>query len=147
MLNFIKFINDHVIGIIIVLSICALLFIVLCHKSNIQTYLKKPFIILPQAPIDWWSISHMILYSIFGFIAPDRPMTFLLLGCGFELFEDCLASDDDTQLTDCTSYDKDHKLMCKTSINDGYWYAKWDDIFVNLFGYVAGSSLRTTLFT
>lgn len=145
--NFLSFLDRHAVSIIITLAICAVLFIMVGHKYKdyTQSILQRPFVILPETKLDMWSVSHTFLYAIFGFILPNRPILFLLLGASFELFEDCLSSDSKTQLTDCTTCDKDAKFMCSTSINDGYWYAKWDDIFINLLGYVVGSSIRTTL--
>ena len=74
-----EFINKYRIGICVGLTLLALLFIVVGHKyrDQVQTKLKKEFIKLPETTVDWWSISHILLYRIFGFLIPDKHTTFL----------------------------------------------------------------------
>jgi hypothetical protein len=148
-MSFWQFINENKIAICIVLCIVALLFIMFGHmyRDQVQTALKKEFVKLPATTFDWWSISHAVLFGIFGFLIPNFHTTFFTLGIGFEIVEDMLSSDATTQLSDCMCPDKREKIMCRFSINDDYWYAKWDDIFVNLAGYSLGSSLRTTFYS
>jgi len=146
MTDLFAFLNKNAIGICVVLCIIALLFIMMGHvyRDQVQLALKKEFVQLPATTFDWWRISQAFLFGLFGFLMPNYHMTFFTLGVCFEIIEDMLSSDKSTQLADCMSPDKDSKIMCKFSINDDYWYAKWDDVFVNLLGYTAGSSLRTT---
>jgi hypothetical protein len=147
-MSFWNFINQHAIAICIVLSVIALLFIMFGHvyRDQVQSALKQEFVKLPSTTFDWWSISHAVLFGIFGFLVPNYHFSFFLAGTSFEILEDMLSSDATTQLADCMSPDKNSKIMCKLSVNDDYWYAKWDDVFVNLFGYTVGSSVRTTFF-
>jgi len=147
-MSFWQFINEHAIAICIVLSIVALLFIMFghCYREHVQLALKREFIKLPATSLDWWSVSHAVLFGLFGFLIPNYHFSFFLMGCGFEVFEDMLSGDETTQLADCMTADKHTKLMCKLSINDDYWYAKWDDVFVNLLGYTIGSSIRATFY-
>jgi hypothetical protein len=126
-----------------------MIFILIGHvyKDEVQTKLKRKFISLPATDIDYWSISHFLLFAVFGYILPNYPLTFLILGVLFEFIEDCLSSDETTQLADCKNkYNKKYHLMCQFSINNDYWYSNWSDIFVNLFGYLVGSALRTHFF-
>lgn len=141
-----KFINENAVGVCVVLCIVALLFIMMGHiyREQVQLALKHEFVKLPGTTFDWWSVSHALLFAIFGFIIPDHHLSFFTIGAGFEFFEDMLSSDKTTQLADCMSADRDSKFMCQFSINDDYWYAKWDDVFVNLLGYTVGSALRTS---
>ena len=141
-----EFINKYRIGICVGLTLLALLFIVVGHKyrDQVQTKLKKEFIKLPETTVDWWSISHILLYMIFGFLIPDKHTTFLLIGVIFEVLEDMLSSDKTTQLVNCTDSINKNNIMCKFSINTDYWYGKWDDVFMNLLGYTLGSSARNT---
>lgn len=142
-----EFINEHAVAICILLSIVALIFIMCGHvyREQVQTALKQEFVKLPATTFDWWSVSHALLYGIFGFLIPNYHVSFFLLGAGFEIVEDMFSGDSTTQLADCMTNDKDSKFMCKFSINNDYWYAKWDDVFVNLLGYTLGSSVRSTL--
>jgi hypothetical protein len=116
------------------------------YREQVQNALKREFVKLPATTFDWWSISHALLFGIMGFIIPNFHTTFFLLGTGFEIFEDMLSGDQTTQLVDCMNGSNKSNIMCKFSINDDYWYAKWDDIFVNLAGYTIGSSIRSTFY-
>ena len=130
----------------------SLLFIILGHKfrEEIQLKLKQPLIQLPATTLDGWSVTHFLLFMLFGLIEPGYHMTFLFIGIAFEVFEDMLSADSTTQLFDCMDKDiKNHffygTLFCN-GLNDDYWYGKWDDIFVNLIGYTLGSSLKTYVY-
>ena len=147
-MGFWQFINDNAVAICIILSILALLFIMCGHiyREKIQLAFKHEFVKLPATSFDWWSVSHAILFGLFGFLIPGWHLSFFAIGTGFEIIEDMLSGDATTQLTNCMAPNKKSNIMCMLSINDDYWYAKWDDIFVNLLGYTVGSSLRTTFF-
>lgn len=143
-MELIEFINKYSIAICILLCIIAIIFIIIghCYREKIQMALKQEFVKLPGTTLDWWSVSHFLLFGFLGFVLPNRHFSFLMLGAAFELVEDMLSSDNTTQLADCRT--KKEGIMCALSINDDYWYAKWDDVFVNLLGYTVGSSVRTT---
>lgn len=130
------------------ISTVALSFIMLGHlyRDEIQNSLKTPIIIVPSFILDWWSVSHFLLFALFGWIEPEKHMTFAIFGAIFELIEDYLATDSNTQLVDCSKKSQYHwiyKIMCN-GVQDDYWYGKFDDIFVNIIGYTVGSALRTT---
>jgi hypothetical protein len=141
------FLDKNALSICAALTIISLVFIVFGHKyrESVQLALKKELIRLPGTTIDLWSVSHLLLFMVFGMLIPNRHMSFLLAGAAFEVVEDMLSSDESTQLDDCKTLDRS-KIMCKFSINDGYWYAKWDDVFIDLLGYTIGSAIRTTFF-
>jgi hypothetical protein len=147
-MNLIEFLDENRIAICVILCVLALVFIMFGHvyRDQVQLALKREFVKLPATSFDWWSVSHFLLFGIMGFIIPNFHTTFFLLGTGFEIFEDMLSGDKTTQLSDCTNVSNKSNIMCKFSINDDYWYAKWDDVFVNLAGYTIGSSLRTTFY-
>lgn len=141
-----KWLDDNWMLIIIVLIIVALVFICIGHiyRDAIQLAMKKDFLKLPATTVDWWSISHMVLFGLFGFIKPGYPLAALLAGAGFEVLEDYLSSDNTTQIVDCSiTHDEDgvRKFFCN-GINTDYWYAKWDDVFWDILGYVVGQSIR-----
>jgi hypothetical protein len=142
------FANEYAVGICVVLCIVCLVFI--CyghrHREEVQLVLKNTFFTMPESPIDWWSVSHMILYAIFGFLIPEKPLTFFCIGAAFEVVKDALSSKNTTQLADCTNPRNDDNLMCKFSIGDDYWYMNSSDMYVNLLGYILGSATRTCLF-
>lgn len=144
------FLDKHGLLIIAILLTLSCIFIVIGHKyrDQVQLVLKKNFADLPSDNIDGWSISHLALYAIIGFIKPNYHLTAFTVGAGFEVFEDYMAADKNTQLVDCKEpYDeKGKKKFFCNGRQDDYWYAKHSDIFWNLLGYTLGSALRTTFF-
>jgi len=137
------FLKKYAIAICICACLLSLVFIEVGHmyREQVQLVLKREFMRLPAVSVDYWSVSHFLLFAFMGFALPDYHLTFCTIGAAFEVVEDGLSSDATTQLADCVN-DKS-SLLCKTSINDNYWYAKWDDVFANLLGYTVGSACRT----
>jgi hypothetical protein len=145
-MTWLQWMDDNWMYIIIALIIVALTFICVGHiyRDAIQLAMKKDFIKLPATTVDWWSISHMALFALFGFIKPGYPLAAFLVGAGFEVFEDYLSSDATTQIVDCSvTHDEEgvRKFFC-SGINTDYWYAKWDDVLWNILGYIVGQSIR-----
>lgn len=144
-----SWVDDHAFGIIVALIICSLIFIIIGHeyRDQVQTALKRDFVKLPSTTVDYWSVSHFLLFAVFGFIKPGYAFTFLVAGAGFEVVEDYLSSDSTTQLDNCSNkpYNNDgtRKTFCN-GINTDYWYGKWDDVFWDITGYVTGQAIRTT---
>jgi hypothetical protein len=141
-----NFIDIHALSICAVLTITVLVFMVFGAKNNarVQLAFTKELVRLPGTTIDLWSVSHLLLYMVFGLLIPNQHMSFLLAGAAWEVVEDMLSSDETTQLDDCKTLDSRSKIMCKFSINDGFWYAKWDDVLIDLLGYTIGSAIRTS---
>ena len=129
--------------------VISIIFIMIGHiwHEEIQAKLKQPIVHVNAFDIDWWSISHFMLFGFLGFIYPNRHMSFLGLGVAWEVFEDMLSNDSQTQLWDCKRVGRRGlvgKLMCR-GYEDAYWYGKIDDIAMNLLGFTLGSAIRTTL--
>lgn len=135
-------------GVIIVftLFILSMIFIMFGHiyRDDVQLVLKNELIKFPESSIDWWSVSHFMLYAIIGYIIPGHPLTFFTIGLSFELFEDYLSSNQNTQLCDCNDQAKNQlgagSFWCQ-GYEDGYWYMNPTDPMINLLGYVVGSSI------
>ena len=108
--------------------------------------LKREFFKFPECSIDYWSLSHFLLFGIFGFLIPGYPLSFFTLGIGFEILEDCLSSDATTQLVNCMDKYNKKNVMCAWSINTDYWYMNPSDPWSNLTGYIVGSAIRTVCF-
>lgn len=141
-------VKQHPHRIIIVSIIISLIFIIFGHfyHETVQAALKKPLVHVKSFDLDWWSVSHFLLFALFGFVKPGYALSFFALGTGFEVFEDMMSSDSTTQLWDCVGR-KNHpcgKIFCN-GIQDSYWYGKADDIAVNLIGYVTGQAIRTSV--
>jgi hypothetical protein len=142
------FLDKYGMVIIVVLLVFSGVFIIVGHKyrDQVQLVLKKNFANLPDDNIDGWSISHLVLYAIIGFIKPNYHLTAFTIGAVFEVFEDYMAADKNTQLVNCSEPFKENgtrKFFCNGR-QDDYWYAKHSDIFWNLLGYTIGSAIRTT---
>ncbi len=113
------------IGVIIVIAIVSIILIYI-YIDDYPTVAKKynhVFITFPESSFDLWSLSHLVLYFILGLIAPNYYITALVAGIGWEKVEAGLKG-----------YDAN------------YWYHKWDDLLVNLVGYIFGSAYRNTYY-
>jgi len=145
---FLNSLENYPNSIIIAVTILSIIFIMIGHvyREAIQAQLKNTIITVPKFDIDGWSITHFVLFMLFGFVQPGYPLTFMAVGVGWELFEDYLSADENTKLVSCST-DKGmlRNFMCN-GIQDGYWYGKWDDILCNTLGYVIGSSIRTYVY-
>jgi hypothetical protein len=125
----------------------AVIFIMIGHiyKEQIQSLLKHPLYTVKSFDLDYWSVTHFLLFAFIGFVKPEHVMTFFSIGVAFEIFEDGMASDATTQLINCK--DKNVKrsmtgdIFCK-GYEDSYWYGKADDIIINLLGYLTGQGMR-----
>lgn len=139
-------------GIIIALIIISIIFIVFghYHKDQVQDTLKVPIFQYKWMIYDFWSLSHTLLFGIFGYLSPGCFYEFLILGAVWELFEDYYSSDQNTQLVNCngeckTLFDKcAKKIWCgQGNATDNYWYGKADDILANSVGYLLGEYIAT----
>jgi hypothetical protein len=145
----INYIDDNANRIIFALLIVSIIFIMVGHifQQKIQAMLKTPIVTIESFDLDYWSVSHFMLFAAIGFIKPDHAFTFFSLGVLFEILEDGLSSSKTTKIINCTkNSDKNSfigSIMC-SGYDDSYWYSKIDDIFINLLGYVTGQSIRKT---
>jgi hypothetical protein len=99
---------------------------------------------IPATTIDAWSVSHLILYFIIGLVAPNYYMTALLVGMGWEKIEAELSEGGALSLVKCDrakKFGEEDPDLCKKG-RDTYWYYKWDDVLINLIGYICGSTYR-----
>lgn len=122
------------------LLILSVIFIMIGHayREQIQSRLKQPLITIMGKTYDWWSLSHLLLYMLIGYITPDRYVLFTGIGIAWELVEDYLSADRSTQLVNCTDPKNKGHVWCNGIQND-YWYMEKSDVFVNVLGYFAGS--------
>ena len=131
--------------------IASIIFIMIGHiyREQVQARLKTPLYTAKEVILDWWSVSHFLLFAFFGFVKPGYPLAFFTAGVFFEIFEDGMASDETTQLVNCTHKKERNSviggILCN-GVQDGCWYGKVDDIFMNLLGYVVGQAIRTTCY-
>lgn len=126
----------YIISIIVILSIIAYGKILKQHKK--ADILEKK--ICNADFCDGWTISHVLLYLLFGYFFPDRHLLFLILSIGWELFETYLGT---------------HKLMIggkrfvliggtddegnlSGEDDDNFWYGRISDVAFNAIGYAFG---------
>lgn len=147
----IKYIDANVNKLIVSAMVVSIIFIMIGHiyKEQMQNLLLKPLYTVPSFDLDWWSVTHFLLYAFFGFVKPDYAFTFFTLGVMFEVFEDIMSSDINTKLVNCRIKKVRKSIIgkiCCNGMQDSYWYSKIDDIFINLLGYVTGQGIRRTFY-
>lgn len=76
--------------------------------------------------LDWWSVTHFMLYIVLGFAFPHLWCLLLVCSITWEILE---------YFTGCVerTFKKDDLV---------YWCGKWSDLFVNTSGFMVGLSLR-----
>ncbi len=139
----------YMISILVVLTIIAYGKILKKHKK--ADILEKKF--YDCNGCDFWGISHVLLYLLFGYFFPDKHLFFLILSIGWELFETYLGThkimiggkrfvliggtDDEGNLTG----EDDDNL----SGDQEYWYGRISDIAFNMVGYTLGDYYQRKL--
>jgi hypothetical protein len=128
-------------AVVIVALIVCIVFIEFGHfyHDEVQAVLKGEIVTVPGFVIDWWSMSHFLLFAFIGFVIPRRTTEFAIIGTSWEVFEDYLSNDINKKLVSC---DGGKKFWCH-GFKDSYWYGKWDDILMNIAGYIVGNEIRT----
>lgn len=90
--------------------------------------------------IDWWSISHIILYIYFGYIFPEYFVEFLLIGIFWEIFESFTAVGTKyiNKTFNCLNSNNIFCKYIKKISSYDYWYGKFDDVVMNMIGFLIG---------
>lgn len=127
---------------IVALFVIAIIFIIIGHwyHEDVQVALKQPLVTVAGKTFDWWSLSHLLLYFIIGYITVDKHVMFIGIGVLWELLEDYLSSSRTTQLVDCNTASPEH-VWCQ-GWQDDYWYLEQSDVIMNALGYFLGSALH-----
>lgn len=127
----------YIISILVIVSIIAYGKILKKHKK--ADILEKKFYDCDGC--DFWGISHIFLYLIFGYFFPDKHMFFLILSIGWELFETYLGTHKimigGKRFVLIGKTDNDGNLTGENDDND-FWYGRVSDISFNMLGYVLG---------
>jgi hypothetical protein len=79
---------------------------------------------------DYWWITHLLLYTVLGFLYPRQPIRFFTIGAAWELFEygaGCIPIFHEKGNPD----EKPKKIL----------YSKWNDLWGNMVGYCFGWGL------
>ena len=76
-----------------------------------------------------WSILHFIWFAFMGLIMPECFLYLILFGLLWEIFE--------------FSTVFFRKYVVADGSTEGWWYARWEDVFINAFGVVFGVGLNS----
>lgn len=91
--------------------------------------------------LDGWSLTHIIFYTVIGYMFPDKIIQTMLFGIVWEIFENLYGKYRPTWF--------DPACRHMTISDDGkpkvWWYGKWTDLFCNSFGFFIGYSLSFIL--
>lgn len=130
---------------IILIIILSLIFIEYGHITGNNKFCDKTVLKINSITIDIWAVAHFVSYFIFGILKPNKTGFFFIMGLIYEIFEDLIASDNNTILMDCKTKNKTglKKIHCN-GFSDSYWYAKFEDPIINLLGYVLGQWVNNT---
>jgi len=126
-----------------VIVIIALLLIVLgnLYMKQVQAKMKITLLNIDGLEIDWWSVTHIILYIYFGYFFPNYFVEFFIIGVIWELFESFFCQESVSKLLGCH---KSEHIWCRglKKVNScDYWYGKIDDLAMNSIGFIIGMQL------
>lgn len=129
----------------IVPLIVALALVVLGNffAKSVETKMGRFFFKLGDSKFDLWSLSHVLLYMYFGYYFPGYFVEFLIIGIVWEIIE-CVACPATKKVFGCNN--NNNNLVCnfiKQIDRCDYWYGKWEDVPVNIIGFVIGARLST----
>lgn len=138
-LTSINFYVPLIIGIVII-------FIGSLYQKKLQKYMNSVLFSIGGIDVDFWSISHVVLYIYFGYFFPEYFVEFLIIGALWEVFESTFCKNSLQKIFGCnsTSTNKICNTLSKLTSCD-YWYGKLDDIAMNMIGFVIGAWLSTRI--
>jgi hypothetical protein len=126
------------------LYVLAFLGVISAHASCLK-FVKKgmdtPIGSVCGIEFDYWSISHFLLYVVLGITCPNQYLFFIAISIAWELYEDFHALD--TKFVDCKKTDNFTQWWCNAKTNSP-WIGKYEDIAVNMLGYLVGNYIHTT---
>lgn len=110
-------------------------------KITMQNNMKVELFNFFGMKIDWWSISHLVLYIYFGYHFPQYFVEFLVIGTLWEIFESSFCKESFAKLIGCQGSNNSFCQKINKIRGCDYWYGKVDDIVVNIIGFVIGAML------
>ena len=132
---------DFYIVIIIILS-----FIIICNifKKSLHGKLKTTLFIFCGIEVDAWALSHVLLYTYFGYMFPDYFVEFLILGILWELTEITLCNETLEKIVGCVGKKNSFCNGLRIFNSCDYWYGKIEDIPINMIGFLIGAYFSTS---
>lgn len=103
-------------------------------------------------PLDGWSLSHFVLYTILGYLFPRNYLVFLMLGVAFELVEE-MGGIIERHMERKRADRREHRTVITSTaqkpwVLDGggeYWFGRLSDPLVNSLGFLMGMQIHDTL--
>ena len=124
--------------------ICLLLVIAGQFLKPIYGKMKNVLFTFQGIIVDWWSISHIILYIYFGYKFPNSFAEFLIIGSIWEVIEAFLCRENFEKITQCRDSEN---IVCRNmrKFNScDYWYGRIDDVAMNMIGFTIGAAIHKT---
>jgi len=88
--------------------------------------------------LDGWSLSHLLFNMLIGYLYSDKYLIYaFILGCLWEFFEHYYGEKRPGWLGGYGDCD-----MSTDKLDGNWWYGKWSDILMNVFGLFLGYYLR-----
>jgi len=112
---------------------------------------SDPLSIHGMVYVDGWLLSHFILFALAGYFFPKHFYVAVIIGILWELVEYSFGIHTPGFLK-CTHQDKSkakfqylHKNKDKTLAekNDAWWYGRYEDVIVDILGFITGYFIKT----
>lgn len=100
-------------------------FIIAFQTVKYRLLFNKPLLCVKGHELDCWSLSHLLCYTVIGFIFPHKWKIVFMASILWELFEYL-----------CVQIEKLYYS------ENRFWCAKFSDIIINTLGFFIGLSLR-----
>ena len=146
--------NNEYLEIFLYMSIVAFIIIIYswirCNNKNLKDPLSLHLFEVKNTPLsgvlDGWSISHFILYFLFGLYYPTKINFIIGMGILWELFE-YFTSNSNIEILSSIRGISRCKIKSNENVNGDWFYAKLSDVFVNAFGAFLGFYLSSSSIT
>ena len=137
--------NNEYLEIFLYMSIVALIIIIYswirCKNKTLRDPLSLHIFGVKNTPIsgvlDGWSISHFVLFFLFGLYYPTKINFIIGMGILWELFE-YLTSRSNIKILQSIRGISRCNITSDENVNGDWFYAKLSDIFINAFGALLG---------
>lgn len=128
--------NNQIVILYILIPICILIFIYGYYKNN-AFYIKYDIlsknynftnIKLLNNYLDGWALSHFILFFILTYIYPSEWKFLIIVGILWEITEYILST-------------KNFHYIYNHKYNENFWYARYQDIIMNILGILTAFTI------
>tara|TARA_B100001093_G_C26520015_1_gene881329 strand:+ start:367 stop:807 length:441 start_codon:yes stop_codon:yes gene_type:complete len=115
---------------------------------------KDPLSIHGMVYVDGWLLSHFIVFALAGYFYPKQFYLAVILGILWEITEHLLGINTPRFLK-CETQDKSkakfqyihkNKDPSLAEKNDAWWYGRYEDVVVDIIGFMTGYFIKTYSF-